>query len=252
MKRITIHSIQLLACLSLAVLVVTCVPTSQHPQRAVRNTCVDCHKEMAEKYQQGHVHAPVRNNNCEACHQPHGLIGGLFLRKNEPNLCLNCHRQLAAGADKKSVHKPVAKGKCSTCHNPHNSQYPLLLNAAADESCFACHDRAPFNKANIHAPLQKDGCKTCHNPHMADQPHLLIADANTLCSSCHQTSAPSFQKSHTGYPVKNACIQCHSPHRLEQKGPLKGSGPQSGAKRQVRQLPSGYLRQCHQRLRSGQ
>ncbi|MDH4322372.1 MAG: cytochrome c3 family protein, partial [Desulfobulbaceae bacterium] len=178
MKKITITGIQALACVTLAFLLATCVPTQPTPPKAVRNTCIDCHKEMAARYMQGNMHAPVREKNCEACHQPHGLIGGLFLRANQPDLCVSCHRGLRVVTDKKSIHKPLASGKCSVCHNPHNSQHPKLLADSADASCFSCHDRAPFFKTNIHAPLKQGGCKTCHDPHMADQPNLLIKDAD--------------------------------------------------------------------------
>ncbi|MCK5405073.1 MAG: hypothetical protein KAI75_07565, partial [Desulfobulbaceae bacterium] len=142
----------------------SCVPEQQTRQLSIRKTCVECHEDMAIKYKQGVVHAPVMEDKCGDCHLSHGLIGGTHLRQNPPKLCLACHRQIPAEVRKKYAHSPVKEGKCSICHNPHNSSYKGLLNKPLAETCLSCHDKTNFARENEHSPMQ-DGCMTCHENH---------------------------------------------------------------------------------------
>ena len=151
-----------------------------------RKTCVDCHADMVAKFQQGVVHAPVREKKCDTCHLPHGIIGGTFLRQDKPALCLHCHQNLAPEPTAVSVHEPVRKGNCSACHASHNSPYPKLLLKEQKEVCYGCHDRSRFEKKNVHAPL-KQGCMVCHSPHQSKQPFLLVQEADSLCLKCHES-----------------------------------------------------------------
>jgi DmsE family decaheme c-type cytochrome len=55
-------------------------------------TCVSCHSDKRGPFVFEHV--PVRVNQCEFCHQPHGSINERMLRRNEVHLlCLECHSQ---------------------------------------------------------------------------------------------------------------------------------------------------------------
>ncbi|RPI28044.1 MAG: DmsE family decaheme c-type cytochrome [Acidobacteria bacterium] len=52
--------------------------------------CVSCHADKRGPFVFEHV--PVRVNNCEFCHQPHGATNERMLRRNEVHmLCLECH-----------------------------------------------------------------------------------------------------------------------------------------------------------------
>ena len=117
-------------CLGLVLLVVACVATSEPQQKRrkmTRRNCIDCHKDLSEQYQKGGVHAPVKENNCAACHLPHGILGSLLMREYPPGLCFKCHIDIKSKQSGLSVHKPVANGECGACHDPHNSDYPALL-----------------------------------------------------------------------------------------------------------------------------
>jgi len=200
---------------------VACVQsTGQKVPQASAKTCVECHPEMKDQFSSGHVHAPVKEEKCSACHLPHGLVGGLFFREDEPGMCLSCHRNMKAKPDDASSHDPEGAGKCSNCHTPHNSPYPALLKNSPDQDCLSCHDRSGFRKKIIHAPVNK-GCKTCHDPHRSAHPALLIEEPDALCRSCHQVKQPAFRRAHANYPVTSDCLSCHNPHSSDQKGLLR-------------------------------
>ena len=172
MKRLVLL---FLICSCLGLLLASCV-TTEEPQkqrkRAIRRNCSDCHQDLSAQYQKGIVHAPVKENNCAACHLPHGVLGSLLMRDYPPTLCFRCHIDMKSQQSGLSVHQPVAEGECDSCHNPHNSEYPSLLNAAGNEACFNCHEQEDFSRSNIHAPVL-EGCLTCHVPHKSDNRSLL-------------------------------------------------------------------------------
>jgi predicted CXXCH cytochrome family protein len=225
-----------LVILGIMALAISCAPVPEATTRG-RQTCAQCHPELVAKYQVGTIHDPVKKQDCEACHLPHGMVGGVIERQKTPVLCISCHPFFREGGSKKSVHKPVREGKCGSCHEMHNSPYPGLLKATRDESCFACHAKGQFTKSNVHAPLQ-EGCQTCHDPHMADQPRLLSKAADALCASCHQTDTGKFRTAHQNYPVGTHCLDCHAQHSSNRKGLLK----------EVTHAPvqSGDCNDCHQ------
>ena len=200
------------------VLIAACLP--QQKKRPPRKKCLECHEEMRHKFFSGIVHSPVKEENCEACHMPHGLIGGTYLRQDQPDLCFPCHKELAKVGDKKSVHKPFRGGQCDKCHEVHNGPFRGLLKAERQDSCFACHDRKAILRANIHPPVEK-GCETCHRNHTSDNPDLLLKGKDKTCISCHETGTEAFMAAHRGYPVKTKCVLCHSPHSSDGPAFLK-------------------------------
>ncbi len=214
-----VFSLSLVAVLAAAL--IACVQTAQHPvERASAKTCVECHPKMAARFSTGNVHAPVKNQQCGACHLPHGLVGGLFFRQEQPDLCYGCHQEVRKTAKDKSAHNPRGAGKCSNCHQPHNSPLPALLKKDASSTCYQCHDRSGFEKKYRHAPLAK-GCRTCHDPHRSANSGLLIQARDTLCLSCHAVGEEKFQNMHNRYPVTGGCLKCHTPHASDRPGLLK-------------------------------
>ena len=190
------------------------------PKR-IHKTCLDCHSELKDRYREGNIHQPVKEQNCESCHRPHGLIGGVYLDRAMPALCYKCHNETAESLKKfKTSHQPVSKGKCDLCHDPHNSPNPNLLNLQEDELCFNCHVRGSFQKKFIHEPVT-EGCKTCHIAHGANFPELLNKEKNSLCQQCHEISQDKFKTQHGGYPVVNNCTDCHSVHSADNPALLK-------------------------------
>ena len=168
-----------LASLCLVFILAACVTipdTQQKRKKATRRNCIDCHNELSQRFQKGVIHAPVKENNCAACHLPHGIIGKLLMREYPPDLCFRCHNGMRSEMRGLSVHQPVEKGDCVVCHDPHNSDYAKLMKAEGNEACFACHDKQNYSRANIHNPVIQ-GCMTFHEPHKSDIKPLLIKEA---------------------------------------------------------------------------
>jgi predicted CXXCH cytochrome family protein len=209
---------------TVGILVVSCgtapvMKTSEEPKGAAKK-CLECHPEFAERFSRGNVHAPVKEEDCYACHRPHGIYGKITFRADQPALCYSCHPAVQPKSTAKSVHQPLTGEQCTTCHNPHNSDYAGLLAGEGSESCFACHDRAGFSQQFVHAPLAQ-GCKTCHAPHSSENANLLQQAPDATCTSCHEVSQEGFSQAHFKYLVKTGCVLCHSPHSASAKGLLK-------------------------------
>ena len=200
--------------------VLSCAPTTPTRKPDIKKTCAQCHPEIVATYENGFVHQPVKEKNCEACHLNHGLVPMVVMRQPVPTVCLPCHPALNKTGSKKSAHKPVSNGKCKACHEPHNSEHPNLLNTAAEKICYNCHKPEPFTRETVHEPV-KDGCSTCHLAHMSDYSGLLKKTSNELCSSCHEFGSSEFIAAHQGYPVITRCINCHAQHSSSDPGLLR-------------------------------
>ena len=100
---------------------------------APKETCADCHPDVAQKHSGGQ-HQPVQ---CQNCHEPLSvhvnLETGDFLDAmpidRSTKLCLRCHRQLPSRrSDFPQIdlekHLPTDRMQnpeaCVTCHNPHS------------------------------------------------------------------------------------------------------------------------------------
>ncbi|RJX24395.1 MAG: hypothetical protein C4563_00410 [Desulfobulbus sp.] len=215
MRAITVLPAWLLSAIA-ALLVVSCgTPparkTAEEPVPAAAKKCLECHPEYTERFSKGNVHAPVKEEDCYACHRPHGIYGKIIFRTEQPALCHPCHQEVKSAEGAKSVHQPLTGGPCTTCHNPHNSEYAGLLIADGAESCFACHAREGFSQQFVHAPLAQ-GCNGCHAPHFSENASLLHKAPDENCASCHAVEQESFKQAHFNYPVTTGCVLCHSPH----------------------------------------
>ena len=80
--------------LVLLIFLSACVASPPASKKTPQKTCFDCHHEMKVKFAKGVIHRPVADQDCGACHLPHGLIGGIQLRQPAPGLCRRCHRSL--------------------------------------------------------------------------------------------------------------------------------------------------------------
>lgn len=82
-------------------------------------TCVKCHSDKRGPFVFEHV--PVRENNCEYCHQPHGSTNERLLKRKEVYmLCLECH---------------------SMTSNIHTAQPPAFhdMRSPRFRQCTVCH-----------------------------------------------------------------------------------------------------------------
>ena len=220
MTRTSFFQIRRLLPVALGLLLIACTP-ARETARKTRKGCLDCHPKMAEKFTAGKAHEPLEK--CGKCHRPHGLVGGVYLRKPPPALCYQCHAELArklqAIAPAKR-HAPVATGNCGACHDPHNAPGEGLLKKNGEQLCFECHQAEEFERKIRHQPLEK-GCGTCHQPHAGKFPGLLESSPDELCRRCHDTEDQGFRKRHGDYPVAGHCLNCHEVHSADNPGLLK-------------------------------
>ena len=81
--------------------------------------CVSCH--AAKKGPFVFEHAPLKANNCQSCHQPHGAINAKLLRRTQVHqLCLECHSMTPGVATSQppafhDIRSPRYRN-CTTCH----------------------------------------------------------------------------------------------------------------------------------------
>lgn len=208
-----------LCCVALMVLLQACAPAPVATKGG--KACLDCHAEYKSLYDQGVIHQPVKKGDCAGCHRNHGLIGGAFLKVEEPKLCFSCHQDFARDLGTSSnLHSPVQQGHCSACHQSHNAPEPALLVKPGDQICFDCHDQAGFLRKFVHQPLE-EGCNSCHETHGSKNGKLLIAEETALCRSCHAIDGRSFVDQHGGYQPVNGCSDCHSVHSADNPELLK-------------------------------
>jgi predicted CXXCH cytochrome family protein len=200
--------------------------------RTVRRTapaatrgCTDCHQPFVQSLAGRAAHFADLGTRCEDCHDRHGLVGVLKLKRDEPELCLQCHADTRAELAAGHPHGPLADGRCSDCHDPHAAT-PAggpLLAAAGRELCLTCHDRAGFEGPAVHEPVAGD-CSACHDAHVNATPGGLRAAVPGLCLSCHPADAPGFAPAHQGHDVSRSdCGSCHAPHVAQGPGLLKAS-----------------------------
>ena len=185
-----------------------------------KDSCVSakCHANMGkEKF----VHGPVSAGDCTFCHQQTASHKFKPI-KNVGKLCNECHDKKFTA---KYVHSPVKDGECTGCHDPHQSPYQFQLRAEGGDLCFNCHDKGLMQGKYVHGPVAVGGCSICHRPHESDYPKLLLASGNEVCFSCHTDKEEAFkEKKHMHTPVKESCINCHSPHSGEYKYNLPADG----------------------------
>ena len=177
--------------------------------------CIGCHATFQDKMTKPFVHTPLKNGECNGCHNPHTSKHGKMLAAANKEICMSCHADIVpAGA--KSTHKVVAEGECMKCHDPHSAANKSNLTAAGNQLCFGCHKEMGEAAGKMkfkHSPVEKN-CLTCHDPHASGKfGSLLKNDINPLCIGCHKTDKPLFIKKHMNSPVATAqCTGCHDPH----------------------------------------
>lgn len=212
-------------------------PGPQRPpgKLGAKKSCADCHEDFMKKISGATPHFADFAQRCEDCHDRHGLVGVLKLKKAEPELCVGCHKEAAVYALPENAHPKGAQQKCTACHDPHAARQPKLMAASGSDLCFRCHDRASYEQGNVHEPV-KGGCLTCHTAHGAAAPaaggsvvaatgtakkrtSALTPAAPGLCLRCHDVSRPGFSGKHDGFDVtRSDCNSCHSPHAATRAG----------------------------------
>jgi DmsE family decaheme c-type cytochrome len=111
----------------------------------------------------------------------------------------------------------------------------LMAKASINDTCAQCHRdvRLQFNRRS-HMPLPEGqmSCDDCHNPHGAftnngnpllNSPLLKTNTVNETCYQCHAEKRGPWLWEHP--PVRESCLNCHSPHGSNQSSLLLAPVP---------------------------
>ncbi|MFZ5765393.1 MAG: cytochrome c3 family protein [Thermodesulfobacteriota bacterium] len=182
---------------------------------AAETACFNCHKK--EKFANTVVHQPLRNGQCNGCHNPHVAHFKGLLHREGADLCYECHQREKETFSQGTVHPPVRSGQCLSCHEPHASSRQGLLRDQLTETCYGCHEKLPKKFKYTHAPYGEGKCFSCHRPHQSEFNQLLKDEPDKVCLSCHP--AGTIAARHPNYPAAvTNCLSCHSPHGSDRKG----------------------------------
>ena len=135
--------------------------------------CVSCHKTVRAQLVRFSRH-PMREGKvvCMDCHNPHGSVGPMSLKKFTVNeTCYQCH------AEKRGPflwEHPPARDDCTNCHTPHGSSQPRLLKARGPWLCQQCH-LVQFHPSDLYAGTGLVGGT------QSDMSRLLVKN----CLNCH-------------------------------------------------------------------
>jgi predicted CXXCH cytochrome family protein len=185
--------------------------------------CLPCHAELKQKFSGPNVHTPVKQGDCEGCHNPHAARFPKLLARQGGDLCFSCHTKAKAAFAKKVVHRPVKDGQCGACHDPHAGREKFQLAKSGGDLCLGCHDTMVEKpRKTSHEPFKNGECLLCHDPHASDQRDLLTGRSAELCQSCHDVKSPRVQRAHSPFSVERAaCEKCHNPHSSDGKALAK-------------------------------
>lgn len=201
-------------------------PQAQTAAFAGPDTCVTCHKEIVELWQETrHAHAfssPVfqrdwtdlgSNTTCLACHTT-GYDSETGKYALEGITCESCHGPL----DPKHPMAPMAVtpdvNLCGTCHKTTTDEWMASNHGSAGIDCQSCHDpHAQQPKAATVTEL----CTNCHKEGGETFAHSTHSNAGLECSNCHMYTKPLVQApiegvvptGHTFSVGSDTCIACH-------------------------------------------
>lgn len=179
---------------------------------ATENRCIP--RQATNTFEGAVVHAPVAEDRCVECHDPHETERKRLLREKIPGLCIRCHdkpmkdaegrtrpsiKSLFEAAGKPAedggmkLHPPFADGNCTCCHDPHASSNYRLLNERQIGSfyvsyapnrymCFHCHDERAFAEPRtLDATNFRNGNLNLHYRHV----HRVKGRSCTVCHEYH-------------------------------------------------------------------
>jgi predicted CXXCH cytochrome family protein len=197
----------LLAGLSLAAVVVSCVNTgltvmvpAQIPGATYvgSQACAQCHENITRDFKTAtHARLMAKGTNavnmgCESCHGPASL-------------------HVESAGERKPNYGP------GRAHLLSGSQRQTIINPRrSSENCYGCHldKRGQFGLPFHHpVPEGKVSCGDCHDPHKgtaAQGGGATIAAQNEVCFKCHTRQRGPFAFEHEA--LREGCTTCHSPH----------------------------------------
>jgi predicted CXXCH cytochrome family protein len=209
-------------------------------QASVKEICVGCHAEQADKIEKSKFQHPGAQGDCTDCHNPHAGKAPGFPKPDSVNVCLNCHVDQADQQNKRVLHQPAFEQGCTTCHDPHGGERAKLLRADGNAVCTECHStNAAHGKLESTRMLTLfDGKVRLPEDYFAKQKVVRfdLKDgvghpvARHPVTDVHDPADPSKIK----WPL--GCLSCHQPHAGGARAML------------VKDLPPSlqFCRNCHQ------
>ena len=185
-------------------------------QTSVKEICVGCHAEQADKIDKSKFQHPGAQGDCTDCHNPHAGKSPGFPKPNSVTVCLNCHVDQEQLQTKKVLHQPVFEQGCTTCHDPHGGERPKLLRADGNAVCTECHSTtAAHGKVeNAHLLTIFDGKVRLPGDYFTEK-RVVRFDFNNGAghpvgrhpvSDVHDPADPTKVK----WPLN--CLSCHQAH----------------------------------------
>lgn len=165
--------------------------------------CVSAECHAAYELSQD-VHAPVYEQECNACHENDQGDHTYPLFKPIDTLCADCHD---TGHTATIRHEVLDNEGCLACHDAHDSPFEfLLVRQSIEETCEQCHP--PHEGVSQHQPYEQGRCGACHEPHESDYKGLLRGgQGSDHCTSCHEQIAHITATSvYTHSVVENGCF----------------------------------------------
>lgn len=179
--------------------------------------CVRCHGQTvgtSTANEPEKIHAPIRQEDCIACHSPHFKSYPHMLLDEQDKVCEFCHGAITRmGAVR---HKALdSKDGCIGCHVPHFSDDRPLLKIPQPDACLKCHPGKMPKEGDplAHGAMREGKCGGCHSPHTSEEDYLIKRTRGETCAGCHQEALRDakgnpFAKLH-GPVGANQCTACH-------------------------------------------
>jgi len=210
-------------------------------QANVKDLCVTCHSDKAERIEKAKVQHPGAAGDCTDCHNPHASSQPGLPKTDAVSICLGCHSDQADQFKKAHPHQPAFKQGCAICHEPHGGDNAHLLRTKkTNDLCLECHGpEAPapkkleadhllaifngsvklpddyFTKSKVVVLPLKYGRGHPIEGHpvsdVADPTDISKVRAKIDCLSCHQPHASAKADLLVKDAVNNAafCASCH-------------------------------------------
>jgi len=241
MSYMTRYMLTIAAALAAALCLAAPQPAAAAPSG---KACFGCHEDLKARLAGKTLHAPVRDNNCTACHNPHASESRALIDGKVEQTCYRCHAKMQKDAQGKLMHTALRQGGCTQCHDPHAGG-KALLKQDTKALCLSCHKRLEKELAAAHQnpPFKQGKCLSCHEPHWAAEPGLLRQSAASLCLSCHEPRCKANGVSIAGITRKMDCTGCHTPHASDNAGLLGNYGH--------KEFLSGQCTACHAEPQGG-
>jgi DmsE family decaheme c-type cytochrome len=150
-------------------------------KRTQATVCFTCHKlQRGQIDRPSHHPIPEGKMTCSDCHNPHGSVGPVLMKRDTINeVCYTCHMEKRGPFVHN--HEPVSEN-CALCHNPHGTVTPAMLKTRPPFLCHSCHTPHSSNNIPSVIPFQVPGNASVGNTTGKNATQYLMARG---CLNCH-------------------------------------------------------------------